>query len=160
MPTNPDNTLILREPLSGRGASLLLSKGAEALDPDSMVEEAAPNDAAPVKSLPQQSILSLKLQASSPEPFEVGGFLQEVSSGQSTLSFAITCLTPIAIELSRLVFLPEPSFLIEAKVKTGASDEASWGDLDRMVLHHVSASEFVGSTATVRVQFAKAELTV
>jgi len=155
MPMNQDNTPILRE-MSARGATLLLSKGAETFDPDSMVEEAVPNDVAPVKSLPQPSILSLKIQpTSSPEPFEVAGLLQRINSDQGVLWFAFACLTPIAIELSHLAFLQEPSSLLETKIKTGESEEQSWEGVERMVLKSVSVSDFVGSTATVTLQFVK-----
>lgn len=157
MPINSDNTLILREPLSGHGANLLLSKGAEEFDPNSMVEEVAPADTAPIKSLPRPTLLSMKIvDKASLEPFEVGGLLQAVVSTKDSLFFKFTCLLAVAIELSSMAFRPDPAFLVLAEAKAKDA-ENSWEGLERMILTNATIGDFVGDTATVTVQFIRAE---
>lgn len=157
MPTNPDNTLILREPLSGHGVNLLLSKGAEEFDPNSMVEEVASADTAPIKSLPKPTFLSMKMvDKASLEPFEVGGLLQEVVSTKDSLFFKFTCLLAVAIELSSMAFRPGPTFLALASAKAQDA-ENSWEGLERMILADATIGNFIGDTATVTVRFIRAQ---
>lgn len=154
----PNNTLILPRSLSVRGTDLLLSKGAEEFDPDSMVDEVDSVD--PTLAQPQSvsPLLSLILvNETSLEPFEVGGLLQTVVVTKNNLfSLGFTCLLPVAVEISSMVFRNR-IFLGSATVKTESMENA-WDVPEQMALTNVTIGNFVGSTAIVTLLFARSEV--
>jgi hypothetical protein len=90
------------------------------------------------------------------EPFEVGGLLQAVVSTKDSLLFKFTCLLVVAIELSSMAFRSDSAFLALAEAKAKDA-ENSWEGLERMVLTNATIGDFIGDTATVTVQFIRAE---
>lgn len=141
------------ENLSGPGPKILLSAGAENFDPDSMVE--TPEEQKEVARALAPSILSLFLRPSGDEaePFQVAGFIKNLSGSSGVLNLEFHCLASIAADLAAFVFLAEPTFLSSAEVNMGKS-AFKW-EFENYVLKSVNVEFVSEGTASVQVSFCK-----
>lgn len=149
------------KPFVGPGARVLLSPGAEAFDPDSMVEEPTP-PSPPTKPAFAATLttLALRLPESQEEvePFQVVGFLKAIKAKNGVLDILFECLVLIGLDLCELTLASKPSKFVSCAFHVGGEESAShsW-EFPGWNLVHAAISEVQGAKALVELQFLRAE---
>lgn len=99
---------------SGLGGSrVLVSEGADQFDPDSLLDEDETTTwkvAIPLAILTVSPPMTL-------EELKIGGFFEGLSSEQTELTLEMTVLFPVALELSHLALMKDPTSLVSLEIQ-------------------------------------------
>jgi len=149
------------KPIVGPEARVLLSPGAEAFDPDSMVEEPTPPSPPPQPAFAATlTTLALRIPESQEEdePFQVIGFLKAIQAKNGVLNLLFECLVLVGLDLCELTLASKPSRFISCTFRVGGEENAShsW-EFPGWKLVHAAISEVQGAKAMVELQFLRAE---
>ena len=136
---------------SGPGSKVFVSQGAEAFDPDSLLD--SPTEAPSETPPPQQrTLVILNFTPPLGDQVQVAGILSSLSTNKSGFQVQFVCLTEVAIELVQLSMGNDTTSLDGCDLVTSSGKEISKLVLPNLILSKVRVRNLSDNRAEVKVQ--------